>query len=128
MIRLTFDRAHFNDVADAIAGAPNEIKLGLIDAMQSVIFKIHATAVPRTPFKTGTLRRSLTFKINESEKQVEGIIGSNVVYARIQEFGGDTGRNRATKITGRHYLGSSISENRQYAKDRFLKIQAIKRK
>ncbi len=36
--------------------------------------------------------------------------GSNMVYAGIQQFGGDTGRNRATKLPARPYLGISTGD------------------
>ena len=37
---------------------------------------------------TGRLRNSIRFRINKGGKRIVGHIGSNVVYARIHEFGG----------------------------------------
>lgn len=38
--------------------------------------------------RTGTLRRSITAAIRETEDGVTGIVGTNVTYAAIHEFGG----------------------------------------
>lgn len=36
---------------------------------------------------TGRLRRSINTKITETEKTVQGTVGTNVAYARVHEFG-----------------------------------------
>lgn len=40
--------------------------------------------------RTGTLRRSVTHKVTGSKSGVVGIVGTNVKYAAIHEFGGRT--------------------------------------
>ncbi len=53
--------------------------------------------------ETRTLQNSITYKA-ESDKVV---VGTNVVYARIHQYGGFAGRGRKVKIPARPYLGIS---------------------
>ena len=60
---------------------------------------------------TGTLLKSINYK-----RWRNGVsIGSNLVYARIHQLGGRTGRNRSTKIPKRPYLFFSFT-NKYYIK------------
>jgi phage virion morphogenesis protein len=52
--------------------------------------------------QSGRLKSSITYNVNEAAKRVE--IGSNVIYAGIQQRGGMTGRGHKTKIPARPYL------------------------
>lgn len=61
--------------------------------------------------RTGLLRRSITTKVKESGDIVEGIIGNNVTYAAIHEFGGMAGRGLKTKIPARPFLKPAIEDN-----------------
>lgn len=38
--------------------------------------------------RSGTLRRSITARVEEQDGRVAGIVGTNLVYGRIHEFGG----------------------------------------
>lgn len=49
------------------------------------------------------LNDSITHNVFSGGDGVE--VGSNMVYAAIHQFGGETGRNGATKIEARPYLG-----------------------
>jgi phage virion morphogenesis protein len=63
-----------------------------------------------TLVRTGRLRNSLTYKAGPDEVAV----GTNVVYAAIHQFGGETGRKGARfKMPARPYLGVD-EDNRQY--------------
>lgn len=88
--------------------------------------------------RTGTLRRSITFRIEETPGGIRGIVGTHVPYARIHEYGGTimvpeirprhksalhfvvggvevfAMRTRAhpVKIPARSYLRSALAERR----------------
>lgn len=69
-----------------------------------------ATPVGR-PMLRDTVRlfHSLTYAVGRN--QVE--IGTNVVYARIHQMGGETGRDHASEIPARPYLGLSAEDERE---------------
>ncbi|OGO04002.1 MAG: hypothetical protein A2Y91_03490 [Chloroflexi bacterium RBG_13_54_8] len=73
----------------------NLAKLGdkMADGLEAAVLVgamlIRNDAVPRAPFLTGTLRRSIhTETIEKSAEQVVVSVGTDVIYAAIQEFGG----------------------------------------
>ncbi len=55
---------------------------------------------------TGRLYRSLTYRARARDLQV----GTNVIYARIHQFGGKAGRGRKVTIPARPYLGVDDSD------------------
>lgn len=61
---------------------------------------------------TGTLRRS--YRTEGPERvgfgKYTAVVGPTVVYARIQELGGDTGRNHATHLPARPAFSKAYSE------------------
>lgn len=85
---------------------------------------MHAAIVEGSPFDTGTLRRSWTWRV---EGDV-GVVGTNVPYAAIQNFGGIIkARNaeyltfkikdrwvrvRMVQIPATNYIGNSIQTHR----------------
>ncbi len=91
------------------------------------LLDVHSDAVKLAPYKSGTLRRSLNSLVSQNGKQLEGAVGSNLVYARIQELGGDTGRNHKTHITGKFYLTGAVEKNKDKIAKRFKDYLAIKR-
>lgn len=63
---------------------------------------------------TGNLVDSINQEVNElSDGEIEGVIGSALPYARIQEVGGMAGRNLATYIPPRPYLGPALERQEQ---------------
>ena len=62
--------------------------------------------------RSGHLRRSINTDVKEWGKDIVGVIGSDVVYAAIHEFGGMAGRGRRVKIPARPYLSPALRENR----------------
>lgn len=46
---------------------------------------VRSDAIRNAPYQTGTLRRSITVD-NKSIRQWIGIVGTNVVYARVREY------------------------------------------
>ena len=72
-----------------------------------------STAARRRDGKTlldyGHLRDSYTYQLSGSSLQV----GSNMVYAAIHHFGGDTGRGHKTHIDARPVLGVNAARERR---------------
>lgn len=50
--------------------------------------KLNASGRPGPNVDTGRLRSSITHDVREGGNSIEGVIGSNVIYARIHELGG----------------------------------------
>lgn len=67
---------------------------------------------PGLNVRTGRLRSSITYQVRNNGDLIDLSVGSNVIYARIHEYGGDTGRNHKTYIPPRPYLGPSFAENK----------------
>lgn len=66
-----------------------KVAAGVPELVQRTLANIDTMAKARCPYKTGTLRRSITHGMNSRN---EGWVGSrNVPYARIQDKGGRTG-------------------------------------
>ena len=62
----------------------------------------------RSLFDRGHLFKSINYKIEGKHSVTYGAnvnIGGTVIYARIHNFGGFTGRNHATKIKKRQFVG-----------------------
>jgi hypothetical protein len=97
--------------------------------MQTVItasvLDVLTSAVQNAPYKTGTLRRSLSHKVDTGQGEVSGYVGSNLVYSRIQEMGGQTGRNLAVNIRPKRYLQRSIESNKPRIAERFRKLKIV---
>lgn len=60
---------------------------------------------------TGRLRNSISFSASAFDVHV----GSNVVYARIHQLGGQAGRGRKVTIPARPYLGLSEEDQEEIA-------------
>jgi phage gpG-like protein len=83
--------------------------------------------------RTGRLRRSITSKVTSGAGQFTGIVGTNVVYAKIQEFGGQTKpheirpRNaKALLFAARGFIGPAENTKTQggrYAKGKMGRLQ-----
>lgn len=56
------------------------------------------------PGKILQMRGELVASITSAYDESSAIVGSNKEYARIHQLGGDTGRNKKTKIEARPYL------------------------
>lgn len=128
-LEIKFDATKLNALVHDMASAENAISTGMEVAMMASLFRVHSVAVKPgyVPKVTGTLARSISFKIAAASGMVEGAVGSNLSYARIHELGGMTGRNHAAKIPAKHYLGRAINENRDYVADQFRKIRVLKK-
>lgn len=66
-----------------------------------------AVSGPMQPLlDTGQLRRSITSTYGAKE----AVVGTNLRYAPIHQFGGQAGRRRRTRIAARPYLGLSVAD------------------
>src|SRR5512139_3059740 len=70
----------------------------ILDAMRDSVLVIQRDAKINAPVDTGRLRASITPSVQEMSNEVQGIVGSNVVYAPYQEFGTRRG------LKGKRYL------------------------
>lgn len=89
-------------------------------SLQQSALEVQNKAKRLAPFLTGNLRRSITHEV----KPLSAKIGTDVVYARIQEFGGRAGRNRKVRIPpykGRGYLRPALKESVNKIKEIFNK-------
>lgn len=73
---------------------------------------------------TGNLIRSIDEygPFYETANRVAGLVGPNAVQARIQELGGDTGRNYATHLPPRPYVKPAVVIARPLIAESHLRI------
>ena len=88
-----------------------------VQAVKEGAYQIFNRARINAPVLTGALRNSMKVDAKSVNGRAEAEISVNVVYARIQEYGGQTGRNHAAHITGKHYLGDAIESEKGRAVD-----------
>jgi len=89
-------------------------------SLQQSALEVQNRAKRLAPFLTGNLRRSITHEV----KPLSAKIGTDVVYARIHEFGGRAGRNRRVRIRpykGRGYLRPALKQSINKIKQIFTK-------
>lgn len=80
------------------------------NAMRGVVrmgYDIASLARSNAPYKTGALSNSI--RVEEDADTILVIAGGkcggkDIRYAAIQEFGGQAGRKRSVRITGKHYM------------------------
>lgn len=113
-----------------MAQVKGKIQEGLYQTVMSSVLDVQTTAKRPgyVPYQTGTLRRSITHKIEQVRDGVVGYVGTNVVYARIQEFGGVTGRNKSVNIKPKLFLTRAVKDNAENIRrkfDRFLKVSKL---
>ena len=82
------------------------------DTLEDAVFaagsRIAEQGGENAPYDTGTLKSAAEAppRVEKTGKySVEGRVGpQNVEYARIQEYGGVTGRGHKSRITGKYYM------------------------
>ena len=79
-------------------------------------------AAKNAPYKKGDLRRSVTVE----HKKLTAKVGSNKVYARIQDLGGQAGRGLKATIKGNKYLTNAFKKATEKTLPKYIK-QEIKR-
>jgi HK97 gp10 family phage protein len=73
---------------------------------------IQAKAVELAPVDTGHLKNSIAIRKKNEGKKVRFEVGSLVVYARIQEFGGYAGKGHKVFIRPQPYLRPALYLNK----------------
>lgn len=94
-------------------------------AVTSGVLDVLTGAVQNAPYQTGTLRRSLTHKVEVGQGEAVGYVGSNLVYSRIQELGGRAGRGGSVNIRPKRYLQRSVESNKPRIAERFRKLKLV---
>lgn len=97
-VKIDIDDAAFQK---ALSKAPAKVKSLIKDGMEQSALLVQNQAKINAPFITGNLRRSITSEI----KPLSAKIGTDVIYAKIQEFGGTirpkAGKYLTFKVNGR---------------------------
>ena len=91
-------QAKMEQVVRDVGGTP------MRDAMRTATLLVVRDAKLNAPVDTGRLRASITPEVRAMTKTVQGIVGSNVVYAPFQELG-------TRRMKGRFYLRRAIESN-----------------
>lgn len=93
----------------ALSKIENNFERGLV----KMGFDVASRARHRAPVKTGALKNSIRLVERSGEIMVVAggdFAGKSIVYARIQELGGWTGRNHSVYIKPKHYLRGGFEE------------------
>lgn len=123
----------FKQMSDEMQGQVVE------DALVSGGLVIVNDAKIKAPYITGTLRRSIHIgghtDLTPGFKEDEGysdigvadekntiLIGTNLVYAAIQEYGGRAGRNHTSVIPPHPYLRPAFDNNVDKVKEKISKV------
>ncbi len=81
--------------------------------MKEAVQIVEREAKHRAPVDTGRLRASITNDVREMGSEIQGVVGSNVLYAPYQEFG-------TRYMEGRFYITHSIEAKESEIADRLL--------
>lgn len=121
--KFTINVSDVVDFGKEIQDEASQLSKNLHQAMRASALEVQTTAKRPgyAPYKTGTLRRSITHKIKTGAKSISAIIGSNLVYAAIHEFGGRAGRGGSVQIKAKRYIQRSIEDNTDGIKARITK-------
>jgi len=80
---------NLDELIDVLARkAPQEFHRTAVGAMTGASAQVTNWAKMNSPVDTGRLRSSMRFEVKPTFGNVQGVIGSNVVYAPFVEFGG----------------------------------------
>jgi HK97 gp10 family phage protein len=97
----------------------NRVVPSLRRSTDIVALNIQNKAKVLAPRDRGDLARSITKQLVPGTSGLAQSIGSNKVYARIQELGGLAGRGLKSLIPAQPYLKPAFEDNRQSAKKIF---------
>lgn len=127
MINITYDSSKLESLIKGLDGVERLFPEQVYVALTASVLDIRNDAIKNAPKDTGTLARSIDWKVPRGSSSMIGYVGSNLVYAKIHEFGGQTGRNHSVTIQGKHYFERAIQANSAAAKERFRKLELLKR-
>lgn len=88
--------------------SPEKMNQALKDALFESLQLVRTASLTsgKIPYKTGTLRRSLTVSITAAAGGLEGQMGTNLPYAAIHEYGGKITRYQAWGRPTRPYVAT----------------------
>ena len=127
-IKIKIDGVSQRKVERFVAEQPKAFSKAVKVGLLRMGLEVRNQAGENAPYLSGNLRRSLTSKSAKgaiyeySRKGLEQsvAVGSNLVYARIQEFGGRTGRGGKG---GRGKRGATIIRARQFLTPAFERME-----
>jgi len=87
-----------------------EIEAKLEKNMLKACLLVERDAKKNAPVDTGRLRASITHELETEKDELIGIVGTNVVYAKYQEFG-------TYKMAAHPFLFPALESNREKIKE-----------
>ena len=127
MFSIQYDKGKMKSVIQGLRQGSKAVPGGLRIAITASVLDIQGDAAINAPYQRGILRKGISHKVESAGGFVTGYVGSNIAYARIQEMGGQTGRNHAVRIRPKRYLGRAIDSNKPKIRERLRKIGIIQR-
>lgn len=146
MLSVTFNKQGADVLLKNMANLNENFTKQAKIAMQDTMLDVQTTAKTSgyVPYKTGNLKRSITSSVDASGTKITGKVGSNLIYAGIQEFGGTiTPKNgkylkfqgsngwvsvKRVTIIGKLYLTRAIKDNIEKLQKRLENLQVINNK
>lgn len=125
MFSIQYEKGKMKSVIDGLKQGSKAIPSNLKVAITASVLDVQGDAAINAPYQRGILRKGISHDVESSHGYVTGFVGSNIAYARIQEMGGETGRNHATHIRPKRYLGRAIDSNKPKIRERLRKIGII---
>lgn len=120
---LKFDKAYAQNVRKAMTKLGRGLELAIKRNLSGESHtRFPGTANPYPGVLTGGLRSSVNFQVTGNADSTTMVVGPNKVYAAIQEFGGQAGRNHKTRIPGRPYVKPAWDNNADELLDEFEQI------
>jgi len=84
---ITATVAGARELLDKFDGVPSRIRIELARGIVRATLLVQSQAKTLAPVKTGRLRRSIASRTEVGDTTVSGIVGTNVEYARVVEYG-----------------------------------------
>lgn len=115
----------FKRLVEQLGETSSKFRKYMLLAMRKAVTHVRSEILGsgRVPFKTGTLRRSITTRVNEGSGigDLEGVVGTNLPYAAIHEYGGTFTRFAAFGRPTRPF--SVTYKERKYLRQPFQEAQ-----
>ena len=121
---LTIEIEGLDQLEEELRSLGSSVSDTLEDAVLAGGMIIQEQAEANAPYVSGNLKGSIGTWVTTKEKsRVEGEVGSrNCEYARIQEYGGVTGRGGKTRITGKFYMTRAAEEKQTEAENQMVEV------
>lgn len=106
MLKISINLAQLRELQGKLE--PGKFTKAVDIALFRIGNEMESIAKELVPWDTGTLSRSITMEGVMSGERV--IVGTDVIYAAIHEFGGLTGRNHSVRIRPTPYLRPALNK------------------